>query len=77
MYGWVSFHLYGTPSTFVCKISAEKNLLVPLDKHEVCSIFVHNENLDLDHHRSNSLNALVKTAIVRNRAVEVYPYARH
>lgn len=49
-------HSNQKPSTFYFISSAEKNLLVPLDKHEVCSIFVHHENLDPDPHRSNRLN---------------------
>lgn len=53
----------------------KKNLLVPLDKHAVCSIFVHHENLDLDHHRSNRLNALAKRrppfGIVLSRSIHM------
>lgn len=60
---------------FEAKSLAEKILLVPLDKHEVCSIFVHYENLDLDHHRSNRLNALAKRrppfGIVLSRSIHM------
>lgn len=62
MTGGPAFTSTGKPATFVDKSSAEKNLPVPLDKHEVCSIFVHHENLDLNHRRSNRLNAPAKTA---------------
>ncbi|MGN7882332.1 hypothetical protein ACTJKM_26135 [Ensifer sp. 22460] len=60
---------------FEAKSLAEKILLVLLDKHEVCSIFVHYENLDLDHHRSNRLNALAKRrppfGIVLSRSIHM------
>lgn len=36
---------------------ADTALYADLDKHKVCSIFVHYENLDPDPHRANTLNA--------------------
>lgn len=75
MYGRTSFHLYGKAVYLRGQILLRKNLPVPLDKHKVCSIFVLYENLDLDHHRSNRLNALAKRrppfGIVLSRSIHM------